>query len=83
MAFLKYVSSEGSGAVGMELRNVFKIGYGTTKLYRDRVVKALCSLVSLIVSASLMVPYFPYLGNHKLMTLPIITVGSTRTLFLS
>jgi len=50
MAFLKYVGSAGSGAGGMELRNVFKIGYGTTKLYRDRVVKALCSLKEKVVT---------------------------------
>ena len=50
MAFLKYVGSEGSGAGGMELRNVFKIGYGTTKLYRDRVVKALCSLKDKVIT---------------------------------
>ena len=49
-AFLKYVGSEGSGAGGMELRNVLKVGYGTTKLYRDRVVKALCSLKDKVIT---------------------------------
>jgi DDE superfamily endonuclease len=44
LVFLKYVGTEGSGTNTANQRHTFGVGYGTAKLYRKRVTKALRDL---------------------------------------
>jgi hypothetical protein len=46
MVLLKYLGTEGSGSSNSDLRNMFGIGKGTAEVYKERAVKAICSLKS-------------------------------------
>jgi hypothetical protein len=44
MVLLKYLGTEGTGASNLDLRNIFRIGRGTSGLYKNRSMLALRSL---------------------------------------
>ena len=44
MVFLKFLGTEGAGSSNANQRHMFAIGYGTSGVYRKRVLKAILSL---------------------------------------